>query len=264
MSIKTSRDGIVLDDATHTYIKKDGTKAVISSTGICGLYGEKFNPQAVLDKLTESGKVKNRLHRAHMEYEWANSALIGTFFHKCLEEIISGGAKEEDFKEFMDETPEQVANVLEWLRDTYDENWEYTLEYTTFIDLDEENFVGCQLDVMRRHKTERHRFEIFDFKFTKTLDGKAYGKKMSEPLEKVSDSKQNKYFLQANVYKKAIEQEFEGAVVERMVLLHSQPEKFNPFTKKAIPARLNVIEVKDMDKQVELMLEDYKNNKLKK
>lgn len=253
----TKKPVVSFDEKTHTYYK-NGIPMNGSATKVVDYFNEDFDSEKALDKKGERDPryLTNPLLRLVTKFEWDQSKEWGSLYHKMCEMYSNGELTRAMFDEAEYEVPPQVYNVIVWLKTIDRDEWEIITERLVYYERDG-IMIGGSIDLVLRNKKDRNLFAVKDFKFTKTLDDKAYNKVMLPPFEHISASKQNKYFLQLNIYKVMLLEEFPDARFVDVELLHSAPEKENPFSKATIEPRLNIVPVRDMMKDAKVMLDVY-------
>lgn len=196
----------------HIYTIR-GDKYYKSCTTWIKSFFEKFNPDAIIDKMMESpnwpdskyfGKTKEEI-----KTEWSENgkkaAEFGTSMHKHIEEFYNGK-----------DLPESEIQELEYFKQFYQEHSHMTPFRTEMMIYDEDIRICGSVDMLFINDDKT--LSIYDWKFAKEIQTYSYGKKALAPIQHLNDCNTVHYSLQLNLYREILERKY-GYTVRDMNLV---------------------------------------------
>jgi ATP-dependent exoDNAse (exonuclease V) beta subunit len=246
-------DRISFEPISHTYQIRDtkddsNIETFISATTIIHKYFPEFDSDAVIQKMMKSSSWKKSPYfgmtvdeiKEKWEQNRVTAAAKGTQVHDWIENFYLGGmippSKEaEESKSFQ--------NFLEFHKDY---GWNpYRTEWRVFT---EDYKVAGSIDIIFEGSSPG-KIKVYDWKNSKEIKTENRYEKGLEPLNHLPNSNFYHYSLQLNLYKWILERHYDVKVEEMgLIIVH---ENFPTYLK---------YDVKDMSKDVYMMLEHYKKN----
>lgn len=205
MDINENKDKLSIDkqvafnEEKHIYyLTKDPSFRFTSCTTVIKEFHEPFNSDAVSDKLASgqglSGASKAK-KKEELKKEWANSAVIGTYVHKLLEDLANNEVSNANFKYYYP----QMTAVIKFYAD-YIASGKYEVISTEDILYSIDLAISGQRDIKLR-EVSTGRVINGDLKTSKVIDKKGFrGKKMLGAFKQLDDCRYNKYSVQLAIY----------------------------------------------------------------
>jgi hypothetical protein len=196
----------------HIYTIR-GDKYYKSCTTWVKSFFEKFNPDAIIDKMMNSPTWETSKYFGMSKQEikdgWSENgkraSAFGTRMHKHIEDFYNGN-----------ELPADLTTELEMFVQFYQDHMHMIPFRTEMMIYDEEIRICGSVDMLFRN--EDGTFSIYDWKFAKEIQTHSYGKKGLPPLEHLNDCNTVHYTLQLNMYRVILERKY-GYVIRDMNLV---------------------------------------------
>jgi ATP-dependent exoDNAse (exonuclease V) beta subunit len=196
----------------HQYTIR-GDKYYKSCTTWVKSFFEKFNPDAIIDKMMNSSTWETSKYFGMSKQEikdgWSENGKraseFGTRMHKHIEDFYNGN-----------ELPSDLTVELEMFVQFYQDHIEMIPFRTEMMIYDEDIRICGSVDMLFRN--EDGTFSIYDWKFSKEIQTHSYGKKGLSPLEHLNDCNTVHYTLQLNMYRVILERKY-GFVIRDMNLV---------------------------------------------
>jgi len=215
---------ITFQEEGHIYTIR-GDKYYKSCTTWLKSFFEKFNPDAVIEKMMESRNWENSRYFAMSKQEIKNSwsengkraAAFGTQMHKHIEEFYNGSELPKDL------TPE-LHSFIQFYMDHMD-----LIPFRTEMMIYDEDIRICgSVDML--FQNEDGTFSIYDWKFAKEIQTQSYGKKGLYPFQYLNDCNTVHYSIQLNIYREILERKY-GYVIRDMNLVFMHRDLGNTYIK---------------------------------
>lgn len=197
---KVSKDGVVcFNEEKHIYyLSKDPSFRFTSCTTVIKDFHEPFNADKVSDKVVTSkgytGEAKAK-KKEELKKEWADSAIIGTYVHKLLEDLCDKTVSNDNFKHYYP----QMTAVIKFYAD-YIASGKYEVVSTEDILYSISLGISGQRDLKIREVATGKLINV-DLKTSKVIDKVGYkGKKMLGAFKELDDCRYNKYSIQLTIY----------------------------------------------------------------
>lgn len=190
-----------------------GDKYYKSCTTWVKSFFEKFNADAIVDKMMESDNWPNSKYfgktKEEIKTEWSENgkraASFGTAMHKHIEEFYNGA-----------ELPKSEDIEIMYFAEFFMDHIEMTPFRTEMMIYDEDLRICGSVDML--FLNEDGTLNIYDWKFSKEIQTHSYGKKALPPIQHLNDCNTVHYSLQLNVYREILERKY-GYVVRDMFLI---------------------------------------------
>ena len=243
---------ISFEPVSHTYQIQfeDHAETFISATTIIHKYFPHFDEEKVIAKMMKSstwskspyfGKTVEEI-KAQWEENRVQAANKGTQVHDWIENFYLGGKKAPCEEA---EKSKSFQNFLEFEKDY---GWmPYRTEWRVFT---EEFKVAGSIDIIFEGSDgDPNKIKVYDWKNSKEIKTENRYEKGYEPLQHLPNCNFYHYSMQLNLYKWILEHHY-GKKVEEMglIIVH---ENYPTYLK---------YDVKDMQKEVQAMLEHYRSN----
>lgn len=239
---------IVFDEEPHIYYVH-GKAAKTSVTTLIHHYFPKFDADKIIDKMQNSRNWKKNKYYPKTKEEikemWKKTGdeacEKGTYMHKTIELFYNGTDDETN-------TTEEYKMFKNFQNDIGKKFKPYRTEWEVYY---EEYDLAGSIDMI--YENEDGTLSIYDWKRSKeiALDN-SYGEKGLYPLEKLPHCNYVHYSLQLNTYKHILETKY-GKKIKDLYLVCMHPNNSNYICYEAL----------DLQDEVKLLLEDYKNKKTK-
>jgi ATP-dependent exoDNAse (exonuclease V) beta subunit len=242
---------ISFEPISHTYqiqMPGDKVETFISATTIIHKYFPEFDADKIIEKMMKSYTWKKSPYYGktvdEIKQQWEDNrnsaAAKGTQVHDWIENYYLG-----EFQPPCKEAEESKSfqNFLEFHKDY---GWmPYRTEWRVFT---EDFRVAGSIDIIFEG-SEPGKIKVFDWKNSKEIKMENRYEKGFEPLQHLPNCNFYHYSLQLNLYKWILEHHY-GQQVEEMglIIVHEN----NPTYLK--------YEVKDMQKEIQMMLEHYRSS----
>jgi len=240
---------IKFQDEGHKYWINDSDKDVISTTTFIHSFFNEFDTDKIINNILKSKEYKNPDYKYYnMSFEnikdlWSNNAKIasssGTNLHKNIEEFYNDIKVENDsveFKQFLDFHNEYSRNSLQIYR-------------TEWLIYDEILKITGSIDAVFVHPDGT--LSIGDWKRSKEIKYKSYGKFGKFPLNHIPDTNYYHYSLQLNMYRRILEKFYNKKVKDMFLIVLHPDNDFGKFMKIDIPK---------MDNEIDLILDQRKKD----
>lgn len=251
---------ITFEPISHTYQitndpeAKDGeqnrgiSETFISATTIIHKYFPEFDSDAVIQKMMKSSTWKKSpyygLSVEEIKKQWEDNrvtaAAKGTQVHDWIENFYLG--------EFVcpSKEAEESKSFQNFMNFHNEYGWNpYRTEWRVFT---EDFKVAGSIDIVFEG-SEKGKVKVYDWKNSKEIKMENRYEKGLEPIGHLPNCNFYHYSLQLNLYKWILERHYDVKVEEMgLIIVH---ENFPSYLK---------YEVKDMTKDIELLLNHYKNN----
>lgn len=202
-----------------------GKRHYTSCTTWTKSFFEKFNPDAILDKMMASpswptskyfGKSRQEIKDGWSE-NGKQAAEFGTAMHKHIELFYNGIPLP------------QIASIELAYFDRFQSDHPELLPFRTEMMIYDEDLSICgSVDMLFQH--EDGSLSIYDWKFAKEIQTHSYGKKALPPIEHLNDCNTVHYALQLNVYREILERKY-GYRIRDMVLVFMHRNLFDSYVK---------------------------------
>jgi ATP-dependent exoDNAse (exonuclease V) beta subunit len=244
---------ISFEPISHTYqitsdVESEPAQTFISATTIIHKYFPEFDNDAVIQKMMKSPNWKKSPYYGksvdEIKKQWednrVSAAAKGTQVHDWIENFYLGGfvcpSKEAEesksFQNFMN-----FHNEYGWKP--------FRTEWRVFT---EDYKVAGSIDIVFEG-SEKGKIKVYDWKNSKEIKTENRYEKGLEPLTHLPNCNFYHYSLQLNLYKWILERHYDVKVEEMgLIIVH---ENYPTYLK---------YDVRDMKKEIELLLEHYKNN----
>jgi ATP-dependent exoDNAse (exonuclease V) beta subunit len=208
----------------HIYTIR-GDKYYKSCTTWVKSFFEKFNPDAVIDKMMESEKWQENKYfgmtRNEIKNLWSDNgkkaAEFGTSMHKAIEEFYNGI-----------DLPDNIPVELTYFMHFYLDHPELNPFRTEMMIYDENIRICGSVDML--FKNDDGTFNIYDWKFSKEIQTHSYGKKGLGPASTMNDCNTIHYALQLNLYREILERKY-GFAIRDMVLVFMHKDLYEGYVK---------------------------------
>jgi hypothetical protein len=218
---------IQFQEEGHIYTIR-GDKYYKSCTTWLKSFFEKFNPDAIIDKMMSSPTWESSKYfgqtREQIKTGWSENgkraAEFGTAMHQHIEEFYNGvplpcydGELEvelEYFNRFQSDHPE-----LKPFR-------------TEMMIYDEDIRICGSVDML--FLNEDNTLSIYDWKFSKEIQQNSYGKKALPPIQHMNECNTVQYSIQLNLYREILERKY-GYVIRDMVLVFMHRDLGDSYVK---------------------------------
>lgn len=215
---------ITFQEDGHIYTIR-GDKYYKSCTTWIKSFFEKFNADAIINKMMASDKWHENKHFGMTKYEikalWSENgkkaAEFGTSMHKHIEEFYNG-------KDLPDQCPVELTYFMMF----YLDHPELVPFRTEMMIYDEDIRICGSVDMLFLNEDES--LSIYDWKFSKEIQTYSYGKKGLGPLEHMNDCNTVHYSLQLNLYREILERKY-GFVIRDMVLVFMHRDLYDSYVK---------------------------------
>lgn len=197
---------IRFDETPHLYYI-DGKVADTSVTSLVHQYFEKFDADAIIDKMMQGKNwAKSKYHgktKDEIKKEWSDSGLEatskGTMLHKAIEDVYNS-------KPF-NAVPEadEYNQFLQFFEDHKDKLTAYRTEWEVYDEM--ANLAGS-IDMVFKN-VDDDTYSIYDWKRTKEIKKYGFGKKGKYPMHNYHDCNFTHYSLQLNIYKYILEKYYD-------------------------------------------------------
>jgi hypothetical protein len=221
---------ITFDEGPHIYTI-DGDSSFMSCTTWIHSHFSHFNPDEILDKIFNSGKINNPSYkyygmtREEIKLQWSSNeaSLMGTALHYDIECYYNDWKVENDSIEYQ--------YFLKFAED-YKNLKAYRTEWMVY---DKELKLAGSIDMV--FQDENQDFWIYDWKRSKEINTEAYGGKHSstECISHIPDVNFYHYSLQLNVYRTILEEKY-GKHIKGMCLVRLHPNNyFHTYERIEVP-----------------------------
>lgn len=218
---------ITFQEEGHIYTIR-GDKYYKSCTTWVKSFFEKFNADAILDKMMASDKWPESKYfgmtRQEIKNAWnqngKKAAEFGTSMHKNIEEFYNGKDITGD--------PSHEPVELTYFMHFYLDHPELIPYRTEMMIYDEDIRICGSVDMLFQNSDGS--FSIYDWKFSKEIQENSYGKKGLGPASGLNDCNTTHYMLQLNLYREILEKKY-GFVIKDMVLVFMHRELFDGYVK---------------------------------
>jgi len=215
---------IEFQEEGHVYTIR-GDRRYTSCTTWTKSFFEKFNPDAILDKMMSSPSWPSSKYfgkdRQTIKDEWSangkQAADFGTSMHKHIELFYNGTP-----------LPPIVSVELAYFNRFQSDHPELIPFRTEMMIYDEDVKICGSVDML--FLNEDGSLSIYDWKFAKEIQTHSYGKKALAPLEHMNDCNTVHYALQLNVYREILERKY-GYRIRDMVLVFMHRDLFDSYVK---------------------------------
>ena len=205
-----------------------GDKYYKSCTTWIKSFFEKFNPDAVIDKMMESPQWPDSkyfgMSKDEIKTTWSENgkkaASFGTGMHKHIEEFYNGI-----------ELPESDEIELSYFKQFYQDHMHMVPFRTEMMIYDEDIRICGSVDML--FINDDGTLSIYDWKFSKEIHTFSYGKKGMTPLNHLNDCNFIHYSLQLNLYREILERKY-GFVIRDMCLVFMHRELSESYIKKSV------------------------------
>lgn len=241
-------------DEAHKYFV--GEQQLISGTGFIGLYKEKFDSEVMAEKTAKKKKISKQEVLDDWAFKGDFSRTKGTLLHKIAEDYwnnkvfpIDYSIYDERFGEgLMQERLEACKKMfLDFYAESKDSLYPIALELVVG---DAELGIAGQIDGLFWSE-KRNEIIIIDYKTSKEINEfSKYRKRMLAPISYLQECEINTYSIQLNLYKYIL-QRVTNLKVGGCYLVHIHEEQEG----------YALIECKEYQHVVELMIKDYLENK---
>jgi hypothetical protein len=202
-----------------------GDRGYTSCTTWTKSFFEKFNPDAILDKMMSSPNWTTSKYfgkdRQTIKDEWSangkQAAEFGTAMHKHIELFYKGAP-----------LPPIVSIELAYFNRFQSDHPELVPFRTEMMIYDEDIKICGSVDMLFRN--EDNTLSIYDWKFSKEIQTNSYGKKGLGPMSELNDCNTTHYSLQLNLYREILEKKY-GFVIREMVLVFMHRDLFDSYVK---------------------------------
>ena len=234
-------------DEGHKYWIDDDDKDLISSTTFIHTFFEHFDEDGCVKKILNSSKYKDptyeyyNMSKKEIKQKWKDASRLGTEMHKDIEDFYNGINIKNDtdeFKQFLD-----FYNDHKHLKI-------YRTEWLIFSDI-----LKITGSIDATFINEDGTLTLGDWKRSKDIKDESFGGKTGKfPLTHIPDCNYYQYSLQLNLYRTILEK-FYNQKIKEMFLVVLHPKNKNEYKK---------IMVNKMDKEIQMMLDNRKQELLKK
>jgi len=219
---------IVFQEEGHIYTIR-GDKYYKSCTTWLKSFFEKFNPDAVIDKMMESSSWETSryfgMSKQDIKTTWSENgkraAEFGTRMHKHIEEFYNGA-----------ELPKEMTPELVSFANFYMDHMDMTPFRTEMMIYDEDIRICGSVDMLFQH--DDGTLSIYDWKFAKEIQTHSYGKKGLFPIQSLNDCNTVHYSLQLNLYREILERKY-GYTIRDMNLVFMHRDLGDNYIKFPVP-----------------------------
>jgi ATP-dependent exoDNAse (exonuclease V) beta subunit len=218
---------IQFQEEGHVYTIR-GDKYYKSCTTWIKSFFEKFNPDAILDKMMSSPKWSSSNYfgqsREEIKESWNSNgkraAEFGTSMHKHIEEFYNG-------------TPLPTTQIIEldYFNRFQSDHPELKPFRTEMMIYDESLRICGSVDML--FLNEDNSLSIYDWKFAKEIHHHSYGKKALYPIQDLNDCNMVHYTLQLNLYREILERNY-GFVIRDMTLVFMHRDLSDSYVKMPV------------------------------
>ena len=202
-----------------------GDKYYKSCTTWIKSFFEKFNPDAIIDKMMTSPDWSSSkyfgMDKETIKTTWnengKKAAEFGTSMHKHIEEYYNGI-----------DLPESDVIELGYFKKFYNDHINMTPFRTEMMIYDEDIRICGSVDML--FINEDKTLSIYDWKFSKEIQTYSYGKKGMYPIRYLNDCNTVHYSLQLNLYREILERKY-GYVVRDMCLVFMHRDLGDSYVK---------------------------------
>jgi len=235
-------------DEGHKYWVDNDDTDLVSSTTFIHKFFEHFDIEEGIKKILNSPKYKDPdyeyydMTASQIKQKWKDASDLGTKMHKDIEDFYNGIEIKNDTEEF------------KYFLNFYEEHKHlkiYRTEWLIFSDI-----LKITGSIDATFINEDGTLTLGDWKRSKGIKEESFGEKTGYfPLSHVPDCNYYHYSLQLNLYRTILEK-FYGHTVKEMFLIITHPKNKNENYLR--------INVKKMDKEIQMMLDHRKEELIKK
>jgi len=207
---------IVFDEAAHSYTDSITKERYISTTTLISKYKEIFDKELHSLRVAKREGVPQELVLEMWEHENKRSTDRGTHIHKLLEDYITVG---------------EVNNDYKWLYGSYDDIVSKHIDSFKTFDSEKLLFnskykLAGTADLIFNHENS---FTVGDFKTNKRfLFTSKYGEYFKSPIDHLTYCEFNSYALQLSIYA-YMQEELTGKKCSKLVIFFLNESKFVPI-----------------------------------
>jgi hypothetical protein len=248
--------------STHKYFIDNAPGALISVTGLLGLYKEKFDKEKWSAITAKKQGTTPDVIKSIWDLNTLYSTTKGTMLHNYIENFYNNKVvqynKEQVEKELGTEEHlklrEEIPILIKQFNNFYNDHKHILPVKSEFPVGDIKGTKVCGMLDMLAYNIKNDTFEIYDYKTNKDIRRiNSYNKYMLPPLEHLFECEYNTYSLQLSIYKYFIEKYTSIKIDKLNVIWFNQ--KNDDY---------EVINLDYLGEEVELILNDYLVDKLDK